>query len=229
MNNPYEILGVSGNADIDTIKKAYRAKCRLYHPDANLNNPNKEQAAEKFKELQEAYETIMEEIENDPLRGRNAYTKAGMEYGGEGQTYGYTSYNNPNINQYYNSQATKDPRIIAASKFFSTGDYREAFAVLDSIPLNERTGVWFFMRAQCELAVGNIVEARRDAQTACNLEPNNPNFEELYSELEKQAEWYKRRSKVHISCKMSIPMVIGCSACGTAFTMTMIYKNCMFH
>ena len=55
MNNPYEVLGVSGNASEEEIKKAYRTLSRKYHPDANLNNPNKAQAEEKFKQIQEAY------------------------------------------------------------------------------------------------------------------------------------------------------------------------------
>ena len=61
MNNPYEVLGVSGNASEEEIKKAYRTLSRKYHPDANLNNPNKAQAEEKFKQIQEAYQQIVKE------------------------------------------------------------------------------------------------------------------------------------------------------------------------
>ena len=56
MINPYGVLGVSPSATDEEIKKAYRALSRKYHPDANINNPNKMQAEEKFKEVQQAYE-----------------------------------------------------------------------------------------------------------------------------------------------------------------------------
>ena len=50
--NPYEVLGVSPSASDDEIKKAYRELSRKYHPDANINNPLADLAAEKFKEVQ---------------------------------------------------------------------------------------------------------------------------------------------------------------------------------
>ena len=62
--NPYDVLGVSPNASDDEIKKAYRELSRKYHPDANANNPLADLAEEKFKEIQEAYDTIMKERQN---------------------------------------------------------------------------------------------------------------------------------------------------------------------
>ena len=71
MTDPYEVLGVSRGASDDEIKKAYRNLSRTYHPDANINNPNKAEAEEKFKQVQQAYKQIMDERE---LYLRNSWT-----------------------------------------------------------------------------------------------------------------------------------------------------------
>ena len=64
MMDPYSILGVTPSASDEEIKKAYRTLSRKYHPDANINNPNKDAAEEKFKEIQAAYNRIMDERQN---------------------------------------------------------------------------------------------------------------------------------------------------------------------
>lgn len=51
----YQVLGVSKSASEHDLKKAYRTLAKKHHPDLNPNNPK---AAEDFKELNEAYETL---------------------------------------------------------------------------------------------------------------------------------------------------------------------------
>ena len=53
--NYYEILKVSPLASPSTIKKSYQKLARIHHPDKNKNNP---EAAEIFKQINEAYEIL---------------------------------------------------------------------------------------------------------------------------------------------------------------------------
>ena len=94
MRDPYEVLGVSRQASDEEIKKAYRALSRKYHPDANVNNPRKEEAEERFKEVQAAYAQI-QRGETGGFSSRAGYgpgssygTYGRGAYGGYGDPYG---------------------------------------------------------------------------------------------------------------------------------------------
>ena len=55
----YQILNVSRAANAEEIKKAFRQLAMRYHPDRNPENM--EEAGEKFKEINEAYEVLGDE------------------------------------------------------------------------------------------------------------------------------------------------------------------------
>lgn len=73
----YEVLGVSKTVTQDELKKAYRKLARKYHPDLNKDNP---EAAEKFKECNEAYSVLSDEQKRAQYDqfGHAAFENGGM-------------------------------------------------------------------------------------------------------------------------------------------------------
>ncbi len=76
----YEVLGVSKTATDEEIKKAYRRLAKKYHPDANPDN--KKEAEAKFKEINEAYETLSDK------QKRAMYDQFGASGPGAGSGFG---------------------------------------------------------------------------------------------------------------------------------------------
>ena len=64
MKNPYQVLGISPEATDEEVKQAYRALARKYHPDKYINNPLADLAAEKMREINEAYDFLMKNKNN---------------------------------------------------------------------------------------------------------------------------------------------------------------------
>lgn len=83
----YEVLGVSKSATEQEIKSAFRKKAKEFHPDLNKDNPD---AAEKFKEAQEAYSVLSDESKRKMY---DQYGHAGVGNGGPGAG-GFGGYSN---------------------------------------------------------------------------------------------------------------------------------------
>lgn len=177
MNDPYKVLGINAGASDEEIKKAYRSLSRRYHPDANINNPNRAQAEEKFKEIQQAYNQIMKEKEQGFHHENGSYS------GGFGDFGGFSG---------RSQDMDDDARYFqAAASYIRSRHYHEALNVLVNIAT--RTGKWYYYSAVANAGLGNNVMAMEHARTAVNMEPNNMEYMQLLQNLQNGTNWYAGR------------------------------------
>ena len=182
MMNPYQVLGVSPGASDDEIKKAYRNLSRKYHPDANVNNPNKAAAEEKFKEVQQAYDQIMKEKQSGGSSGYGyGYNSAGNT-GSGGYSYSYNG-------SRYRSESDS-PKLQAAANYIANRCYTEALNVLNGIPFSERQARWYYYSAMANQGAGNNIVAKEHAKRAVEMEPSNMEYRQFQQHLEYGGTWY---------------------------------------
>ncbi len=217
MHDPYQVLGVSRNATEEEIKKAYKALSRKYHPDANINNPNKEQAEEKFKEIQQAYQQVMKErtegyrYQGNGYNGSGAYGSygSGSSYGRSGSSGSYGSYGGfEDFEDFFGSFGgfggfgsyggnstgyEEDSHLRAAGNYIRNGYYKEARTVLDNMPENNRNARWYYYSAIAHANLGNQVAALEHAKRAQSMEPGNKDYSNLVYQFENGGSWYRQR------------------------------------
>ena len=152
MKNPYEILGVSENASDEEIKKAYRKLAKQYHPDNYNDNPLKDLADEKMKEINEAYDMIQ--------KLRSSGNKGG---GFNNSSSGYSGNGGQGENVF-----TRIRRLISA------GRIDEAEVLLNGI--SERTAEWHFLMSLVLYRKGWLQDARNEVNIACQMDPYNQEY-----------------------------------------------------
>lgn len=159
MADPYEILQVSPGAGDDEVKAAYRELARKYHPDNFAGNPLSDLATEKMKEINEAYDEIMNRRRNG---GSGNGAQSSGSYGGASQY--------PDIRRLINLR-----RIT------------EAEELLDGVPRERREAEWFFLKGTVQQFRGWLDDALQNYSQACGLAPNNPEYRNAYSQLQWQS------------------------------------------
>lgn len=237
MRDPYQVLGVSRDASDEEIKKAYRALSRKYHPDANVNNPNKDAAEEKFKEIQQAYQRIMDEKQNG---GRSGYGSGygSSSYGsGSGSSgsydefeeffrgFGFGGFGGQGYGGQYNRQsstANEDEYTVymrAAYNYIQSRHYKEALNVLSNI--SDRTAQWYYYSSIANSGLGNNVIAREHAKKASGMEPGNQEYRRWVSQVESGGSWYQSQQTTY-----GMPVVDGSSWCMKLCIANMICNLC---
>ena len=160
--NPYEVLGVSRNASIDEIKRAYKELSRKYHPDSYVGNPLSSLAEEKFKQVQEAYDAIMKE-KNGDFNYTDNYNNSGYSNGESGE-----------MAEVYNLLGRRA--------------YSQALSLLDSMP--NRNAKWYYYSAIAQVGLGNNLRGMEYARMAVSMEPNNIEYQNLVNRLSFQGNRY---------------------------------------
>ena len=209
--DPYKVLGVSYNASEEEIKKAYRNLSRKYHPDANVGNPNQKEYEEKFKEVQQAYNMIMDQKQGKG-QAQQAYGDDFWGFGGQGfggQRAGYQQ------------GETKDEQYMrSAANYIQNGYYREGLNVLEQV--QDRNGQWYYYSAFANYKVGNNAIAIDHARTACALEPDNYYYANLLNQLQGGETRYQQRSSQY----GGNPSMAGSNYCGQICGTCLVMNLC---
>ena len=163
MNDPYRVLGVSRNATDEEIKQAYRTLAKKYHPDGYVDNPLADLAQEKMSQINDAYDQIQAER--------------------SGQA---------NAQSSYQSTGGSSARFVDIRTAMQHGNYAEAEMQLDSIPQKERDAEWNFLKGCVLLQRGWYTDAQKYLETACYMDPQNPEYRATLNRISQNAAGYGR-------------------------------------
>lgn len=180
--DPYKVLGVNYNATDDEIKKAYRQLSRKYHPDANVGNPNQAAYEEKFKEVQRAYDMIMDQRQGK-MQGGQTYGSAEDFWGFGGAAAG---------RQAGKGESQDEQYMRAALNYIQNGYFKEGLNVLEQV--KDRRGPWYYYSAFANYRIGNNAVALEHAKIACSFEPNNFYYASLLNQMQGGESRYQQRS-----------------------------------
>ena len=163
MTDPYKALGVSPDATDEEIKKAYRALVKQYHPDNYTDNPLADLAAEKMKEINEAYAEIQKR-------------RSG---GGSDSRTSYDSYRSRSSNSYESSGG----EYARVRQLINNGRIAEAETILNRTPVGERNAEWHFLKGVILYRNGWVQDARSEIEFACSMDPYNNEYQSFLQRM----------------------------------------------
>ncbi len=164
MTDPYKILGVSRESTDDEINTAYRKLVKQYHPDRYVGNPLADLAAEKIKEINEAYDAIMNE--------RNNATGSREGAG----TYGNSSHGN-------DFDANRIRMLI------NSGKLGEAEILLGNARI--RNAEWHFLMGMILKKKGWYDMAYQHLNRAASMDPANAEFRQARDNMDYSGSGYR--------------------------------------
>lgn len=154
--DPYKVLGVTPQTSDDDVKRAYRELARKYHPDNYVGSPLADLAETRMKEINQAYDMIMNARTGGGSAGASAssgaYSRQGDGTGG-GRASGIYAQVRDAINK---------------------GNLSLAEEMLQRSPA--RDAEWYFLMGTVYFRKGWYDEARSSFMQACSMDPNNAEY-----------------------------------------------------
>ena len=196
--NPYKVLGVSENASQEEIRAAYLELVKKYHPDKYTDNPLKELAGEKLKEINQAYEMLSKKQTSSGTGYGSSSSGAYGSYGAGG------NYSRPNGTAYSGPFATEFAR---ARSFINQNNLDAAQSILDGVTLHNAE--WNYLSGVIFLRQGSYQRATECFSRAYDAEPDNPEYRNAYISLNNSGRAYQRGANGNMD---SSPCCDACSA-----------------
>lgn len=190
IDDPYSVLGVDRNASDEEIKKAYRRLAKQYHPDLHPNDP---EATKKMQQINAAYEQI---------KNPSKYTAGTQGTSSSGGQTSYGGYGSPfdDIFRQWQQQAQQQAGQFhstgaqAAYRYIQYNRFQEARNALESVPVQERDGQWYYLSALAHSGLGNRVMALEHIRQAVAMEPDNQEYRSVLYSMENGQTYYRNRA-----------------------------------
>ncbi len=169
MKDPYEVLGIEKGASKDEIKAAYRKLAKKYHPDMHENNDLKDLAQEKFVEVQNAYDQLMNDSSQNTYGGYSGASSGGY------------------------SSASSSREFQTVRQYIQRADFSTAIRMLDNIKV--RNAEWNYLMGVCYVNLGSVVQGLQFARNANRMEPSNQEYANFLNQISRTQRGYQTRGQ----------------------------------
>ncbi len=184
--DPYKVLGITPQTSDDDVKRAYRELARKYHPDNYVNNPLADLAEARMKEINEAYDMIMNQ-------------RSGKSSSANQDSSGGSYQNNTAGNGIYRQirSAITSGNLAMAEEMLSRCSGRDA--------------EWYFLMGTVYFRKGWYDEAQRCYTQACAMDSTNMEYQNALNNLNMGANYGGYRPMSTVNCCDFCAQLIYCN------------------